>query len=65
MEAGPELITLTPPLGVPAGTMAAFARIMPEPSFMVETAGCAPPLGQIVTNAMPPAVLGITVMLNE
>jgi hypothetical protein len=39
--------------------------MIPWPSFRVETAGCAAPVGQTVTKAMPPPVFGITVMLNE
>jgi hypothetical protein len=45
--------------------MAALARITPSPSFKVETPGCGEPVGQTVTKPIPPAVLGITVMLNE
>jgi hypothetical protein len=33
--------------------------------LIVETAGWAAPLGQMVTKAMPPDVFGIAVMLNE
>jgi len=57
--------TLMPP-PVPAGTMAAFARIEPAPKFSVETTGFGAPVGQTVRYP-PGGVVGgeTTVKFNE
>src|SRR5580693_9413841 len=48
---------------VPAGTIAAFATIVPSESFRVETFGIGWPVGQVVRFPSGPG--GITVKFNE
>ena len=40
--------TLTEPVGVPAGMIAALAFTRPSSEFMVDTTGCPSPAGQMV-----------------
>src|SRR5215813_7829053 len=53
--------SIDPP--VPAGTIAAFATIVPVGSLSVETNGCGSPVGHVVRK--PRAPVGTTVMLSE
>ena len=46
---GPALYKLMPPVGEPAGTIAALETISPSGSFTVATTGLVEPDGQSVT----------------
>lgn len=57
-----EVIAFTPP-ELPAGTMAAFATILPSEAFSVETPGCGAPAPHSVKK--PNGAGGTTVAFKE